>query len=335
MTIRMPRHRYVPQWEIDEEQAELRSLQDRRNYVNTEIVSIQTEVYASLWIENVRLAARVRYWRRRVTHFQDRLEYLKYTVYLRPRGPRWQEYANIYNYLLPQAQRNLHEYQEAQEKVIAELWRITAELTPLHSEIASLEISIRHVQEALRRKVRTELKRVELNFYIIIAGGTKTYRIRRKSEAQAKKHGRYVTVTRKYPRGRFQAWIELDCWVITDIDNILWETDPAHAMIPFIIQEVNDELVDLFHVLPFGREMFTIGETSTILGDEDIGKPPKKIKVERTVEKPETDESPSEPWETKPQTPIMSQKQYNSLVAGMTDYVAELKKRGKWQESLG
>jgi len=323
---------YVPRSEYEAELAELRRLEAQLNSLREKLTRIETEEYNPLWRVNVRLARRIRDWEARLREYEARLAELRRIgwVYLHRRERT--EYQDLLYRLIPRARTRLEELHEAQEKVIAELWRITEELASLREEIASLEARIKEVEEEIRRKVVVELRRVELNAYIIIQEGEKTYRERRKSLATARKHGKYVTVTVRYPRGRFQAWFQIDAWVIPETGTVLDELDPTYTLIKqYVIPHINDEFADEFHLLPFDPKDFTIGTTSTILDDEDLGKPPIKVKVERTVENVKPYHTIKKPWEKTVSEEILEQEAYNRIVSAYPHYVEELKRLGKWR----
>ena len=150
--------------------------------------------------------------------------------------------------------------------------------------------------------------------------------------ATARKHGKYVTVTVRYPRGRFQAWFQIDAWVIPETGTVLDELDPTYTLIKqYVIPHINDEFADEFHLLPFDPKDFTIGTTSTILDDEDLGKPPIKVKVERTVENVKPYHTIKKPWEKTVSEEILEQEAYNRIVSAYPHYVEELKRLGKWR----
>jgi len=323
---------YVPRAEYEAELAELKSLQSELASLQEKLTRIETEEYNPLWRINVRLARAIRRWETRLREYEARLAELRRIgwVYLRRRERT--EYQDLLYRLIPRARARLEELHEAQEKVIAELWRITEELTPIRDEIDSLEDRIKAAQRKISRKVVVQLKRIEMNLYIIVDEGVKTYRKRRKSLATARKHGKYVTVTVKYPKGRFQSWIEIDSWVIPETGAVLWELEPTYTLIKrYVIPHVNDEFGEEFHLLPFTPESFTIGETSTILGDEDLGKPPIKVKVERTVEDVKPYHTIKKPWERTVNEEILTQEAYNRIVSAYPHYVEELRRLGKWR----
>jgi len=334
VTVWLPPRRYVTIEEVEAEEAELRTLQDRLTSVTAQIARITAERYDPLWSENVRLARRIRYWEDRVAGLEIRLTELrsKGWAYLK-KGER-EEYLLIRDHLLPDARRRLEDFHTAQEIVIADLWKITEELSPLRAEVTALKSEIRKIQRELKRKIVYGLQRVELNAYIIIERGEKTYHVKRKSMKTARKHGYYVKVTRKYPKGRFQAWFQIDCWVLPETGAILEELDPTSMLIrDYVMPEIIDEIDDKFHIR-FTREDFTIGETSKILGDEDLGKPPKKIRVERTIEQKKLalDEYPKKDYPYLEERFVLTQEEYNALVSDYPDYVNELKRRGVWKE---
>ena len=164
---------YVPRSEYEAELAELRRLEAQLNSLREKLTRIETEEYNPLWRVNVRLARRIRDWEARLREYEARLAELRRIgwVYLHRRERT--EYQDLLYRLIPRARTRLEELHEAQEKVIAELWRITEELASLREEIASLEARIKEVEEEIRRKVVVELRRVELNAYIIIQEGEK------------------------------------------------------------------------------------------------------------------------------------------------------------------
>ena len=323
---------YVPRSEYEAELAELKSLQSELASLQEKLTRIETEEYNPLWRENVRLARAIRRWETRLREYEARLAELRRIGWVRLHRREREEYQDLLYRLIPRARARLEELHEAQEKVIAELWRITEELTPIRAEIDGLKDRIKDAQEKISRKVVVQLKRVELNANIIIEEGVKTYRKRRKSLATARKHGKYVNVTVRYPRGRFQAWFQIDSWVLPETGTVLWELEPTYTLInEHVIPHINDEFGEEFHLLPFTRESFTIGETSTILGDEDLGKPPIKVKVERTVENVKPYHTIKNPWERTVSEEILTQEAYNRIVSAYPHYVEELKRLEKWR----
>ena len=354
---------YVPREELEAEQKELESLRSQLAKAEEEsekeikglkgkIEDLEKELsdiekqYGELWRENVRLAQRIIYWENRLRTLEARFMLLRRRGWVNLRGPERTEYLNLRNRLIPRARRRLQEYREQQEKVIAELWRITerrlsiqGEITKLKERISKIEKQtselkeqIAKLEEEISRKVIVQLKRIETNLYVIIDEGVKTYRKPRKSPETARKHGKYVTVTVRYPRGAFQAWIQLDAWVIPETGTVLDELEPTNTLLrEYVIPHVNREFEEEFHVLPFRTEDFVRGETSTILGDEDLGKPPIKVKVERTVEDVKPEHTIKNPWEETVSEEILTQEDYNKIVSDYPDYVEELKRLGKWR----
>ncbi len=326
-----PSKLYVPRAEYEAEVAELRRLQTELASVQEKLSRIETETYNPLWRENVRLVRRIRYRETRLREYTTRLAELRRIGWARLHRLEREEYIGLRE-AIPRTRVRLAELREAQDKVIAELWRVIEELTPLRTETARLKTEIKTAQDKISRKVTVELKRVQLNAYVVIEEREKTYYKRRRSERTARKHGKYVKVTVRYPKGRFQSWFECDSWVIPDTETVLLEREPTYTLIKeYVIPHVNDELAEKFNILPFTPESFTFGETSTILSDEDLGKPPVKIKVERTVEDVKPEHTIKNPWEEIVSEEILTQEDYNRLVSDYPDYVEELKRLGKWR----
>ena len=355
---------YVPREELEAEQKELESLRSQLAKAEEEsekeikelkgkIEDLEKELsniekqYGELWRENVRLAQRIIYWENRLRTLEARFMLLRRRGWVNLRGPERTEYLNLRNRLIPRARRRLQEYREQQEKVIAELWRITerrlsiqGEITKLKERISKIEKQtselkeqIAKLEEEISRKVIVQLKRIEMNCYVIIEEGERTYIKLRKKESTARKHGRHVTVTIKYPRGAFQCWFHIDSWVIPETGTVLVELEPTRTLIrEYVIPRINEEFEEEFHILRFDPAEFTIGETSTILGDEDLGKPPIKVKVERTVEDVKPYHTFKDSWEKAVHEEILTQEAYNKIVSAYPHYVEELKRLGKWRE---
>ena len=326
-----PSKLYVPRAEYEAEVAELRRLQTELASVQEKLSRIETETYNPLWRENVRLVRRIRYRETHLRGYATRLAELRRIGWARLHRLEREEYVSLRE-AIPRIQASIRELREAQEKVITELWRVTEELTPLRTETARLKTEIKTAQDKISRKVTVELKRAEINAYVIIEEREKTYYKRRRTERTARKHGKYVKVTVRYPKGRFQAWVQLDAWVIPDTGTVLLERDPTYTLIKeYVLPHVNDELAEKFNILPFTLESFTFGETSTILSDEDLGKPPVKVKVERTVENVKPEHTIKNPWEEIVSEEILTQEDYNRIVSAYPHYVEELKRLGKWR----
>jgi len=198
-----PSKLYVPRAEYEAEVAELRRLQTELASVQEKLSRIETETYNPLWRENVRLVRRIRYRETRLRGYATRLAELRRIGWARLHRLEREEYVSLRE-AIPRIQASIRELREAQEKVITELWRVTEELTPLRTETARLKTEIKTAQDKISRKVTVELKRAEINAYVIIEEREKTYYKRRRTERTARKHGKYVKVTVRYPKGRFQ-----------------------------------------------------------------------------------------------------------------------------------
>ncbi|RLI43687.1 hypothetical protein DRO59_00355, partial [Candidatus Bathyarchaeota archaeon] len=241
-----PSKLYVPRAEYEAEVAELRRLQTELASVQEKLSRIETETYNPLWRENVRLVRRIRYRETRLREYTTRLAELRRIGWARLHRLEREEYIGLRE-AIPRTRVRLAELREAQDKVIAELWRVIEELTPLRTETARLKTEIKTAQDKISRKVTVELKRVQLNAYVVIEEREKTYYKRRRSERTARKHGKYVKVTVRYPKGRFQSWFECDSWVIPDTETVLLEREPTYTLIKeYVIPHVNDELAEKF-----------------------------------------------------------------------------------------
>jgi len=322
--------RYVPLAEIEAERAELESLQAGLTEAREELHRFEIERYDPVWRENVRLSRTIRYHEMRLAEERRRLEELRRRGWARLRAEERSEYLRLRDSTIPRRETMIRELRESQEKVIRELWILTEERARLTAEISRLEGEVRAAQRRIARKVVAELRRVELNFYIIVEMKTKYFR--RLTAETVRKHGRLVQ--RKYPKGKFQVLYQIDSFYIAETDTVLTEIDPASTIIRRLREDAARQVEEYFHVY-FIPPQFTVGVTNVLLDMEELGRPPKKVQIARTVEPPvEAGMSPKEDWKKNMEEYIMTQAEYNALTAPMTDYVAELKRLGKYQEAL-
>lgn len=317
---------HVSRADYEAEQTELQTLQDRLNYVSQEMDRIQ-ERYNQLWSQNKRLARAIKRPRATERFYEERAQNLTLSA--------------IERYISGETARRLRKeritpLRQEQEKIIAELWQIISQRAPLRAEIAALSRKIRDLTDLIKRKVVSELRRVELNLYVIIEERVKVYE-RAYAPGEKRSHGK--TVKRYYPKGRFQCIYQIDAFVEPNTDTVLSEQDPLRYFLDpasrnNIIQDAIDHLFEYFTV-SFVPHQFTIGVTSLMAPKGDRGRPPKIISVARSVEGlVPSGASPQKSWGENLDEFIMSQLEYNAIIEPMTEYVEELKRLKSYQGGL-
>lgn len=132
-------------------------------------------------------------------------------------------------------------------------------------------------------------KRVSISLYIIIESREKEYTFRDKK-------GRVKRITRRYPSGRFQSTWECDATLDPATDEYTKvDDDDLAAMKSDFIYELETEFEVFYDIGDV-----TVGAANVIPDQADVGKPPKKLTLERTVDKPvPPGSSPKEDWQTK------------------------------------
>jgi hypothetical protein len=322
---RLPRF-HVSQADFDREQLELKSLEDTRTYLLTELTRIQ-EQFNLLWEQNRRLARRISY-----VSASERFYLQTARNYGRSALDRY--VASLITQRLKE-ERTAPLRQE-QTKIITELWNLTEQRLPIQRDIVNLTSQIRQLEAAISRKVVSELRRVELNLYVIIEERVKVYE-RAYAPGEKRSHGRIIR--RHYPKGKFQCIFQLDSFIEPATDTVLTEQDPLQYFLDpanrnSILYDAIDRLFELFTV-SFAPHQFTIGVTNLMAPEADRGRPPKIINVARSVEGPvPPGASPRESWSEDPDEFIMSQLEYNTIIEPMTEYVEELKRLGAYQGGL-
>jgi hypothetical protein len=129
-----------------------------------------------------------------------------------------------------------------------------------------------------------ELRRLETNLYCIIEQKEKRYYYRRR------------WIRRKYPKGRFQAWYQHDAYVDPETGEVKTDVEPYPSNIAKMRGDFVEELAEKFYAF-IREEDITVGESNITGLDEDLGKPIKKVLIERTVEEAPPGYYPTRTWQ--------------------------------------
>lgn len=175
---------------------------------------------------------------------------------------------------------------------------------------------IAEIRREIRPPPKKELNRVSLNLYLIVEAGEREYP--RKPGAYyvyRKPRPRRVRVKRKYPKGAFQSWLECDAFLDPETREILQEEEPFPTLLSLMRGEVAREFEEEFSLSRVDSDTLTLGEVSEIARPEEIGKPPYKIRVERTVEA-----KPRESWSTPVEAYLLTDEEYDRLTETMAQY---------------
>jgi hypothetical protein len=210
------------------------------------------------------------------------------------------------------------------------LQAITREILYTQQQVNQLEADIRREEIRLEYKrgflPEKELIRTMLNYYLIIEGGEHTYPRGRGYYVYRNTRGgiRRARHKVKYPKGRFQAWIECDCFIDPDTSGILQDEDPFSTLDGMMRGDVAREFMEYFNLANVHPEELTLGQVSQLGDPMDIGKPPKKLRVERTVE-----EGGGSGWHENVNEFIMTIQEYDAVTRHMTEYRQALRRLGE------
>lgn len=161
-----------------------------------------------------------------------------------------------------------------------------------------------------------ELGRVSLNLYLIIEAGEHEYpRQPERYYHYRKPRPRRVRVKRPYPKGAFQSWLECDAFLDSVTREILQDEEPFPTLLTLMREDVAREFEEEFSLSHVDPDTLTLGEVSEIASPEEIGKPPYKIRVERTVEA-----RPGETWSTPVERYLLTDEEYDELTKDMKQY---------------
>lgn len=206
--------------------------------------------------------------------------------------------------------------------LLEERGRWTAEQERLAKAIGEEERLIEYKYGLLPKK---ELARVGLNFYLIIERGEHEYpRPTSKAPSVVDRHYVYRTKTGgvrrgrqrvKYPKGAFQAWWQVDAFRSLETGQIIREEEPFPTLEPLMRRDTAREFMEEFNVPEVDPDSLTLGIVSEIPPEEEVGKPPYKDRVERTVE-----DTFGSPYRVRVEEYLMTDAEYDSLTSGMTQY---------------
>jgi len=157
--------------------------------------------------------------------------------------------------------------------------------------------------------ITVKLGRVAVNYYLVIDAGEKEYEYRRKG-------GGKVHVKRKYPKGQFQAWLDVDSFIDGD-GEIEADKDPFLTLDGVMRKDVADEFMELFNLKDVDMLDLTLGIVSNIVDSQDLGKPPFKLRVERTVQGAPGGQGS---WGQQIEEYLMTTEEYDRFTANMTEY---------------
>ena len=155
------------------------------------------------------------------------------------------------------------------------------------------------------------VQRVEVNYYLIIDAGEKEYEFR-------KPNGRKVNVKRKYPKGAFQAYLQVDSMVNANNGELDVGSDPLATLDGVMRKEVvrlwEAKPVDGgFSLKDIDMNDLTFGVVSKIPSSLDKGKPPFTLRIERTTED-------GEAWSREVNEWVLTYAEYDNLTRNMTEY---------------
>jgi len=348
---------HVSQSDLEEEQSDLQGLMlelsswearhpQYRALQNTlamlrDSLSKSVSQYDTLWDQNVRFAQRIRYISASERRWRRRAEDLNLSSLERYQARRTADRIHETNTALLQAEQDkliaqLYRLRDEQQQLRTQIADVEATLRRLESELASLRNEILTLQETIARKVVTELRRIEVNCYIIIQERVSYYE-RTYREGEPRTHGRIVR--RKYPKGKFEVLFQLDAFVEPGTDTVIQDKDPFFFFLnPDNRESLTSEAANLLFetfTVSFLPRQFTVGITNLLADEDEIGRPPKVIRVARSVEGPAPpDAFPKEDWQKDIDDYTMTQREYNEIIKLMKEYVDELKRLGRYQEAL-
>jgi len=213
-------------------------------------------------------------------------------------------------------------YTERIRLLLEALARWRKEADGLAAQIRIVEAQIVYKKSILPVLV---LSRVSIALYLIIERGEHVYpRHKPHYDFYDKERGRYRKVRHKvsYPKGRFQSILACDSFINPDTGEIRADIDPFNTLERVIRTEVADEFMEEFSLKTLDPNDLTLGETSIIPDEEEIGKPPFKLYISRTYE------DTGREWRTTINKYIMTDAQYYELTKDMKDYIAALEAMG-------
>ena len=205
-------------------------------------------------------------------------------------------------------------YIERLEELRADLAKWLAEIARLQKAIPEIEAELEKKYEELRK--RKKLSRISINLYLIVEEGEHYYpRVEsRHYEYHRPKH-RSVRIRRKYPKGAFNSLLHCDAFVNPETRQILQNEEPFPTLLDLMRKDVSREFEEEFSLPHIDPDTLTLGECSEIPDVSEIGKPPFKVRVERTVEG-----RPEETWSTTVNAYLFSDARYEELTRNMEQY---------------
>jgi len=166
-----------------------------------------------------------------------------------------------------------------------------------------------------------QLERIHLNYYLIIEEGEHIYPrdggyyLYRRGRTGVRK----TRTRRKYPKGKFQAWLECDTFVDPDTGEVMQLEEPFMTLDGVMRQTVVDLLMEVFNVPRIDLNDLTLGTVSETGKISELGKPPYIDRVERTVDDDENFGQDIGRY-------IMSVTAYDQLTRNMTEYREALRR---------
>jgi len=186
-------------------------------------------------------------------------------------------------------------------------------------------IKVTEAQIAYKKEIlpKVKLSRVSIALYLIIEGGEHEYpREEGRRYVYRKPHYRSVRQRVKYPKGRFQSILQCDSFITPDTGELRTDIDPFKTLEGVMRAEVADEFIEEFSLKELDPEDLTLGVVNIVAGDEEIGKPPFKISISRTVE------VSGQEWKTTINRYIMGDAEYYALTREMKEYLDVLEALG-------
>jgi len=201
----------------------------------------------------------------------------------------------------------------------------------------------------IKRKVKSALQRIQLNFYVIIKE-KKDAEYTRKLDRNGKKG----TVKVNYPKGKFQVIMNCDSFTEPNTDTVLVKIEPLLSLTPLMSEIACEKINEQFNII-YGFKPgklnvnsaqtgdLTIGVTNANLGAEDLGTPPELVSIARSTNDMNGEgfkrdsrfsNLNNKDWSNTIDTSIMTQSEYNQFIVDMKDYVTELKRLGKYRTGM-
>lgn len=265
-----------------------------------------------------------------------RLEKMPYTIRVVNRYIRLETAASLWRTVASlqgwqtRERRSLRSYlgwQTREAPLTVRIRILLAERTKWKTDAEKLatQIKIEEARIVYKKSILPEvtLSRVSLALYLIIEGGSHEYpREPGRYYTYHRPHYRRVRQTVRYPKGRFQSILEADAFTDPSTGEIRQDLEPFKTLDGVMRAEVADEFMEEFSLKNVNPNDLTLGETSVIADDEEIGKPPYKLYIART------DEETGREWKTEINRYILTDAEYLALTRGMTDYLAVLEEMG-------